>query len=62
MIDRRGSKALSFLKMTLDEISEAEPRPVLLKEVLRKYSINLIYVSKFLAILYHKQTYKRGHF
>ena len=40
--------------MTPDEISEADPRPVLLKEVLRKYSINLIYVSKFLSILYHK--------
>ena len=62
MIDRRGSKAPSLLKMTPDEISEADPRPVLLKEVLRKFTINLIYVSRFLAILYHKQTDKRGHF
>ena len=33
-----------------------------LKEVLRKYSINFINLSKFLAILYHKPTYNRSHF
>ena len=32
------------------------------KEVLGKHFINLINLSKFLAILDHKQTYKEGHF
>ena len=62
MVDRRGSKAPSLPKMNPQEMSEAAPRPVLLKEVVRKYFINLIYLSTFLAILSHKQTYKGGHF
>ena len=31
VVDREGSNAHSFLKMTPDEISEAAPRPVLRK-------------------------------
>ena len=62
MVGRRGSKVPSLLKMNPQEISEAAPRPVFLKEVVRKYFINLIYLSKCLAILSHKQTYKGGHF
>ena len=48
---RQGSKAPSLLKMTPDEISEAAPRSVLWKKL-----------SKFSAILIHKQTYKGGYF
>ena len=62
MVDRRGSKAPSLLKMSPQEILEAAPRPALLKEVVRRYFINLIYLSTFLEILSHKQTYKGGYF
>ena len=59
-----ASKPLSLLKMTSQEILEAAPRPKTcsLKEVLRKYSVHFINLSKLLAILYHKQTYKGSHF
>ena len=53
-------KSPSVIKMTFQEISEAVPRPVLWK-VFRKYFINLINFSKFLAMLYHKQTYKGSY-
>ena len=63
IVDIRGSKALFLLKITPDKISKAASRPVLWKtEVLGKSFLNLINLSKFLAILYHKQTYGGGHF
>ena len=59
IVERRGLKVPSLLKMTSQEMSEAAHS---LKEVLRKGFINLIYLSKFLVISYHKQTYKGGRF
>ena len=32
------------------------------ERVAQKYFINLIYLSKILAMLYHKQAYKGGNF
>ena len=40
----------------------SSPKTCSLKEVLRKYSVHFINLSKLLAILYHKQTYKGSHF
>ena len=40
----------------------SEAAPSFVKEVLGKHFINLINLSKFLAILYREQTYKGGHF
>ena len=37
----------------------SSPKIYFVKELLGKYFINLIYLSKLLVILYHKQTYKR---
>ena len=48
--------------MTPDEISEAAPRSVFLKNYQQKKFINLIYLSKFSVILNNKQRYKGGHF
>ena len=59
IVDGRGSKSPSLLKMTPEEISEAAPRPAPWKRCLENTLINLL---KFLAILQHKQAYKGSHF
>ena len=63
MVDKEGALQISIPpKNDFPGNIRTSPKTCSLKEVLRKYSINLINLSKFLAILYRKQTYKGFHF
>ena len=55
-------ETISILKMTPQEILKATPRPVLWKRCSENILKILSICQKFLAILYHKQTYERSHF
>ena len=61
IVDRGGSKAQFVLKMIRWNIRSSS-KNCLVNKALGKHFLNLIDLSKFLAILYHKQTYKGGHF
>ena len=61
MVDKRGPRLIPPKNESQGNI-RSSPKTYSLKEVLIKYFINLISLSTFLAIFYHKQTYKGGHF